>query len=141
MRSRAALIHIAFLLALSLVAPANASPVVFVYPPTAVIAVIDTGINPYHIVFRDDSPRARQHPSTYIDGFPKGAKPLRLSLNEKDFWTAVHKDCDVWNSVKTGELYWFPGTKIVGGITFDSSTPHFEADRTVREELHRIYRG
>lgn len=123
MRTRAALIHIVLLLGLSLVAPANASPIVIDQPPTAVIAVIDTGINPYHEMFRDDSARARRHPSTYIEGFPKNAKPLRLSLDEPDFWTAAHKDCLVWNSVETGEMYWIPGTKIIGAITFWQPTP------------------
>ena len=91
--------------------------------PTAVVATIDTGINPYHVAFRDNSPRAKQHPSTYLPGFPKNAQALRLSLNEKDFWTAVHKDCDKWNKVEAGTLYWFPGTKIVGGISFEQPTP------------------
>lgn len=86
--------------------------------PTAVIAVIDTGINPYHVAFRDDSPRAFQHPSTYIAGFPKAAGALRLSLDEKDYRKAIQKDCETWLRVKPGRLYWFPGTKIVGGITF-----------------------
>lgn len=125
MRSRVAIVTSLFLFVVSSVTTVSASPRVLVESPdpTAVIAVIDTGINPYHIVFRDDSSRAQQHPSTYIDGFPKDAKALRLSLDEKDFWTAVHKDCDVWNSVKSRELYWFPGTKIIGGITFDNPTP------------------
>lgn len=101
-----------------------ASPVVVVrWEPTAVVAVIDTGINPYHVVFRDKSRRAFEHPSTYIDGFPKDAEALRISLDENDYWTALHKDCDLWNKVKPGQLYWFPGTKIVGAITLDESAP------------------
>lgn len=88
--------------------------------PTAVVALIDTGINPYHVVFRDDSMRARRHPSTYIPGFPKDARALHISLHEKDYETAVRKDCKLWQSVERGKLYWFPGTKIVGGITFES---------------------
>ncbi len=87
--------------------------------PTAVVSLVDTGINPYHVVFRDDSPRARQHPSTYIPGFPKDAKALPISLGERDYMSAVKKDCKLWESVKPGELYWFPGTKIVGATTFE----------------------
>jgi hypothetical protein len=90
---------------------------------TAVVAVIDTGINPYHVTFRDDSPRAYKHPSTYIPGFPKDAKALRISLGERDYWTAVSKDCKkVWSKVVPGELYWFPGTKIIGSISFNPPT-------------------
>lgn len=89
------------------------------HPADAVVAVIDTGINPYHKVFRDRSPRARKHPSTYLPGYPKKATPLRLSLQKKNYWAAVRKDCErVWSKVKPGKLYWFPGTKIVGAITF-----------------------
>ena len=90
--------------------------------PTAVIALNDTGINPYHRVFRDDSPLAYRHPSTYIPGFPKEAEALHLSLNEDTYREAVLKDCDLWKSVVKGKLYWFPGTKIIGGVTFESAS-------------------
>ena len=89
--------------------------------PTAVVAIIDTGINPYHRVFRDDSPLAYRHPSTYIPGFPKSAEALHLSLGEKTYDAAVKKDCRLWKNVVVGKLYWFPGTKIIGGITFEGS--------------------
>ena len=88
--------------------------------PTAVIALVDTGINPYHRVFRDDSPLAYRHPSTYIPGFPKEAEALHLSFNESTYREAVLKDCELWKSVDIGKVYWFPGTKIIGGITFES---------------------
>jgi Subtilase family len=86
--------------------------------PAAVVAIVDTGINPYHVTFRDDSPQAYKHPSTYIPGYPKDAIAFELSFNEPDYWSAVKKDCKRWNEVETGKLYWFPGTKIVGAITF-----------------------
>lgn len=120
MRKALAVASVTMMLGLSLVVPAGAAAAPKADGPTATIAIIDTGINPYHVVFRDDSARARKHPSTYIPGFPKDAQALPISLNEKDFWTAVKKDCDLWNKVKTGQLYWFPGTKIVGAISFDS---------------------
>lgn len=86
----------------------------------AVVSHIDTGINPYHKVFRDTSPRAWKHPSTYIPGFPKSAQALHISLHEENYWTAVRKDCkSVWSKVKPKTLYWFPGTKIVGAISFE----------------------
>ena len=86
----------------------------------AVVAFVDTGINPYHKVFRDNSPRARKHPSTYIPGFPKSAQALRLTFNAPTYWDAVKADCKrVWSKVKEGRLYWFPGTKIAGAITFE----------------------
>ena len=85
----------------------------------AVVGLIDSGINPYHSTFRDDSPRALKHPSTYIPGYPKDAIALRLTLNEADYWKAVKADCErVWTKIETGQLYWFPGTKIIGSISF-----------------------
>ncbi len=90
----------------------------------AVVAFVDTGINPYHKVFRDNSPRAFKHPSTYIPGFPKDAQALRLTFDADDYWDAVKADCKrVWSKIKPGRLYWFPGTKIVGGITFEPAGP------------------
>jgi hypothetical protein len=100
--------------------------------PHAVVAVVDTGINPYHETFRDKSVRAYKHPSTYIPGYPKDAKALRLTFvkvgetseaeEEKKYWDAVKADCErVWSKIEPGKLYWFPGTKIVGGITFEEA--------------------
>lgn len=86
----------------------------------AVVAIVDTGINPYHKVFRDTSARAYEHPSTYIPGYPKDATALRVTLDNDKYWDAVRKDCDrIWSEVKPGTLYWFPGTKIIGAITFE----------------------
>jgi len=109
------------LLAAALVAAAVAAVPAHAAPPsapTAVVGIVDTGINPYHQVFRDKSPRAMRHPSTYIPGFPKDAPALHLHLNKKEYWDAVSADCAVWRSVKPGRLYWVPGTRIVGAITF-----------------------
>lgn len=88
-------------------------------PADAVVALVDTGINPYHVVFRDNSPRAFQHPSTYIEGYPADAIALELSLDAPDYWEAVRRDCEqVWSTLERGQLYWFPGTKIIGAISF-----------------------
>src|SRR4051812_26499554 len=86
-----------------------------------VVALFDTGINPYHRTFRDTSPRAYRHPSTYLPGYPKDAEALKLSLDEPDYKKAVKQDCQVWEDVQPGKLYWIPGTKIVGAISFRSS--------------------
>lgn len=87
--------------------------------PNAVIALIDTGINPYHRVFRDHSPRAYRHPSTYVPGFPKQAEALTLSLDAPNYRSAIRRDCELWEKVEWGKLYWVPGTRIVGGISFE----------------------
>jgi hypothetical protein len=85
--------------------------------PLTVVAHIDTGVNPYAPAFRDRSALARKHPSTYISGYPKDAQALRLTL-DKPYDDAVKADEDKWKILKRGELYWIPGTKIVGAISF-----------------------
>lgn len=82
-----------------------------------VIAHVDTGINPYHAAFRDESPLAYAHPSTYLPGYPADAPALNLSLHEVDIETAFAKDEAVWASVESGVMYWIPGTRIVGAIS------------------------
>ena len=92
-------------------------------PPTpkSVVSYIDTGINPYHEVFRDTGPYAYQHPSTYIPGFPADAQALNITLpalgEEADWAELVREDCNVWKSVEPRKLYWFPGTRIVGAYS------------------------
>jgi hypothetical protein len=95
----------------------------------AVVAFVDTGINPYHVTFRDNSPRAFQHPSTYIPGYPADAIALNLTFNAPNYAAAVRADCNtVWKNVQPGKLYWFPGTRIVGGISFSpAATPNCNA--------------
>lgn len=86
--------------------------------PVVVLAHLDTGINPYARAFRDDSPLAYAHPSTYLEGFPADAPALRLSLDEPDFRAAFEKDAAAWEGVERDTLYWIPGTRIVGAISF-----------------------
>ncbi len=96
-------------------------------PPTpkSVVSFIDTGINPYHEVFRDTGPYAYEHPSTYIAGYPADAVALPITLppvgEEADWAELVRQDCEVWKAVQPGKLYWFPGTRIIGGISFIGS--------------------
>ncbi len=88
-------------------------------PTTAkgVVSLIDTGINPYHRGFKWNSPLAYQHPSTYLPGYPADAIALPITLDEPDWNKAVKKDCPLWRTVQPSKLYWFPGTKIVGGYS------------------------
>jgi hypothetical protein len=98
--------------------------------PNAVVGLVDTGIDAYHAGFRDRSPRAYEHPSTYLPGYPKNAVALRLTLDTKDYWAAVRKDCATWAKVKPGTLYWIPGTRIVGAISFKpAAAVNCEADK------------
>lgn len=83
-----------------------------------VVAHLDTGINPYHHTFRSRDARAWQHPSTYIANYPPDALPLNLTLSEPNFQKALETDEPLWKSVQRGQLYWIPGTRIVGAISF-----------------------
>ncbi|HEX9775982.1 MAG TPA: S8/S53 family peptidase [Actinomycetota bacterium] len=86
----------------------------------AVVAVIDSGINPYAPAFRDRSALATQHPSTYIPGYPASAKALRLSLDAPTLAKALAKDKEVWETVVSRQLYWIPGTKLIGVISMSA---------------------
>ncbi len=84
----------------------------------AVVAFVDTGINPYHLAFHSEDPRHLQHPSTYLPGYPADALRLDLTLDAYEWREAVLADCAVWEQVEAGRLYWVPGTRIIGAISF-----------------------
>ena len=101
--------------------PAQAAPT-----PRVVIAHIDSGINPYHEVFRDRSKLAYTHPSKYIPGYPRDAQALRLTLHAKSFDAAFKADRKIWDRLlqqwEEGELnekvFWIPGTRIIAATRF-----------------------
>lgn len=98
--------------------PAAAVDAVGPTPGQAVVALIDTGINPYHLEFRSSDPRFQQHPSTWIPGYPADTPALELTFDAGSWEEAVSADCEVWATVEPETLYWVPGTRIVGGISF-----------------------
>ena len=86
--------------------------------PFVVIALIDSGINPYHQDFR--APEFVHHPSKYIEGYPTDAQAFDLSFSTADAkgYEAARKADDMdWVLTKPSELRWFPGTRIIGGIS------------------------
>jgi hypothetical protein len=111
----AGLIAVAFLASLQ-VANASASS----HEPVTTIALIDTGLNPYHPAFRDNGPLAFVHPSEYLPGYPTTARALPLTLNAESLQQALQMDADIWATVVQTELYWVPGTRIVGLISMGS---------------------
>ncbi|MDQ3956254.1 MAG: S8 family serine peptidase [Actinomycetota bacterium] len=91
---------------------------VFKKKPFTVIALIDTGINPYHQDFR--APEFTHHPSKYIQGYPDKAKKFDLALataDSKGYMAARKADDREWLKVQRNGLYWFPGTRVIGGIS------------------------
>jgi subtilisin family serine protease len=82
--------------------------------PFTVIAVADSGINPYHVDFR--RPDLTAHPSTYIEGFPRETPALNLTLDARKYAEALSQDREQWAGVEKDELVWIPGTNIVGAV-------------------------
>lgn len=111
--------------------------------PTAVIGLQDNGINPYHETFRWNDSRAWVHPSEYIPDYPEDAVGLDLSLDAPNMTVALRQDCTrIWSQIEPGQLYWFPGTKIVGAITFqDVPEPDCDADRPSPDGIYASSHG
>jgi hypothetical protein len=96
-----------------------------------VVAINDSGVNPYHLEFSADTypdpdilaltNNFQKHPSEYIPGYPKDAEAIRITLG-KGYFPA--DDADLWSlkdatrpyGLEFGKLYWIPGTKIIGAI-------------------------
>ncbi|MDT7546022.1 MAG: serine protease [Actinomycetota bacterium] len=110
-----------------------------------VVAVIDSGISPYHWDFlaskmpqatntdpADDLP-LNTPPDKWLKGFPSpktfsSFTGLKLSLPDNDETASLpalrKKDDAQWKKIKSSgpdslNYYWFPGTKVIGGISFD----------------------
>lgn len=113
-RSRVLVVMALLAAQLLLVPAAGAAPKA---PTQAVVALIDTGINPYSPAFRDRSPLAKMHPSKYIPGYPKSAEALKITL-DVPYQVAMKRDAKLWESVDERTLYWIPGTRIIGAISF-----------------------
>jgi subtilisin family serine protease len=111
-----------------------------------VVAVIDTGINPYHAEFRD--PARVAHPSSYLQGYPAGARALHLCLdahahpNCASYAGAKAHDAALWRGVPGtedsaegwGPLHWIPGTRIVGAVSIGSPHDSFIAPTRILDE-------
>lgn len=88
-----------------------------------VVAVVDTGINPYHEDF--SAPELTTHPSRYVTGFPKDALSLELSLNETDLDSALEADAARWRSVPEAKPVWIPGTNIIAAVNVGARAQGF----------------
>lgn len=96
-----------------------------------VLAVNDTGVNPYHVEFSAETypdpdvlaltKNFTRHPSEYIPGYPKDAQAIPMTTGQGYFPAA---DTKLWSlksasnpgGLEFGKMYWIPGTKIVGAI-------------------------
>lgn len=105
-----------------------------------VVAVVDGGFTPYHYDFlghqhpRNIDPDPTndfdftQDPSTYIEGFP-GASAINITIptsTTQDISTLKSDDEAEWSAFTTSNssnvnMYWFPGTKIIGALSFSGN--------------------
>ncbi|MDD5503216.1 MAG: S8 family serine peptidase [Candidatus Thermoplasmatota archaeon] len=81
------------------------------YVPHVVVAIIDTGINPYHEIFR--RPNMTAHPSTWLEGFQKEIPAFNLTFGET-YSECYEADKSNWAALNDGELVWFSGTNVMG---------------------------
>ncbi len=104
------------------------------FMPRVVVAIIDTGLQPYHHEFRQvregEDPYA--HPSTYLEGYPADAEDLPITLElesypdpEEQSARDAHMEHDeeLWQNATRDTMYWLPGTKVVGFIGIGADLP------------------
>lgn len=110
----------------------------------SVVAVVDTGINPYHQFFR--APALATHPRTWLPGFPKTAKTVNLSLGASGYDAARAADAakfagltrttyDAASDTFDTHLYTFPGTRVVGAVSFGEYVDNTETAAVDRKPV------
>jgi hypothetical protein len=84
--------------------------------PTVIVALADSGINPYHQAFY--RPQNTAHPCTWVRGFSDCSIPaLPLTIGtKKSYAEAVAADRAVWEWAEVGQWYWIPKTNIIGAV-------------------------
>lgn len=102
------------------------------FMPRVTLAIIDTGLQPYHHEFRQvrAGENGFAHPATYVPGYPSAAESLPITLELDDYPADVSPaqahldhDAELWDNSQPETLYWLPGTKTIGFISFGSNLP------------------
>jgi hypothetical protein len=103
------------LLALPLASPSDAQT----RPAARVtVAVIDSGINPYHDIFQREQPNVT--PDVLAE-FGIGPDQTISLTRTGDFDADFANDKPKFDAIETGKPYWFEGTNVIG-ISFDEGT-------------------
>lgn len=112
-----------------------------------VIGIADTGINPYHLEFSAQTypdpdvlaltNNFTRHPSEYIPGYPADSEAIPITLGAGYFPAA---DAPLWSTdnLSEGELYWIPGTKIIGAWDAGNAASLQEENVDGRPDSHSI---
>jgi hypothetical protein len=152
---------------LGLAAPVTSAEAARVRAPGAgdatVIAVLDSGMSPYHWDFlapkmpqarnkdRSDDLPLTTSPDKWLPGFPSpksfaSYRPLKLTLDARDEarpMDELHaKDKKVWDGFKPSgpdgvNYHWIPGTKVIGALSFEPEQPSAVAATTAGNALHQ----
>lgn len=97
-------------------APLPTSPPVAVVP-RVVVAVIDSGINPYHSFYY---PRVSSVTPVVLQAFNIGESHQITLTRSGDFESDFAADKVIWDQIQKGDLYWFKGTNIIAA-SFDDT--------------------
>jgi hypothetical protein len=119
------------------VASAARDPTSPEFKPHVVVAVIDTGVNPYHSEYQELYDTA--DPAEYIPGYPEDVQVLQLSEWKESVRGMPNRnimDQHIWNSTLPRTLYRVDGTKIVGLITFQNATGAYAESSTLPGSGH-----
>lgn len=122
-----------------------------------VVAVVDDAFNPYHFdllahqhpwnrdATSDNDINLYADPSTYIEGYP-GAQALPITIPTDpghDVGDLYQEDAGLWDQMegstaKTSNLYWLPGTKIVGALNLSGAflAPHDDEEQLEPNDAH-----
>jgi len=102
--------------------------------PRVVVAVIDTGINPYHAFYRAGSPIYASAPAAVtlpvLEEFGLHEQPecwIQLTRTG-DFAADVAADAASWERAATCDLVWFVGTNILAKSFSPGSVPYMPDD-------------
>lgn len=106
------------------VAPlANLTAVVPSGADRVVVAIVDTGINPYHEVFRRDGFATDDLPARIVEA-ESGAAPLSVPLRRaEDHMATLRADAGVLGALLPGKLVHFEGTNVLGYHVGDAERP------------------
>ncbi len=82
------------------------------FQPHVIVAIGDSGINPYHETYY--RPQLTAHPCTYVRDFPCNIPALPLSVGKHESWEAAFAaDRDLWSGLRLKQWYWIPQTVFV----------------------------
>lgn len=79
-----------------------------------VVALLDSGVDPYHAVFADGR--------DWSGRLPPGATPVHLAA-EGSYEERLRADGPTWASLEPGRLYWFVGTRLLAVSVVDGAEP------------------